>query len=49
MEIGSEFHLPIPAAHTVLVYVFEGQATFGEQALDAVKMGVLDKGDQIEI
>jgi hypothetical protein len=49
MEVGAKFHLPIPAGHTVLVYVFEGQATFGEQTVDAVKMAVFDKGDQIEI
>ena len=49
MEVGSKFHLPIPAGHAILVYVFEGQATFGEQTVAAVKMAVFDKGDQIEI
>jgi quercetin 2,3-dioxygenase len=49
MEVGANFNLPIPADHTVLAYVFEGEATFGEQAVAAVKMAVFDKGDQIEV
>jgi len=49
MEIGSKFNLPIPEGHTALVYVFDGQATFADQEVAAVKLAVFDKGDQIEI
>jgi redox-sensitive bicupin YhaK (pirin superfamily) len=49
MEVGAKFNLPIPAGHTVLVYVFEGRASFGEQEVAAVKLVVFDEGDQIEI
>ena len=49
MEIGSKFNLPIPGGHTALVYVFDGQATFADQEVAAVKLAVFDKGDQIEI
>jgi quercetin 2,3-dioxygenase len=49
MEAGTEFNLPVPAGHTALIYVFEGQATFGNQPVASVKMAVLGPGDQIDV
>jgi quercetin 2,3-dioxygenase len=49
MERGARFSLPIPEAHTALVYVFDGQATFRDQDLGAVNMAVLGSGNQIEV
>ena len=49
MQVRAKFNLPIPEGHTALAYVFDGQATFGEQEVTAVKLAVFDKGDQIEI
>jgi len=49
LEVDTRFSLPIPEGHTALVYVFDGQATFGEQEVAAVKLAVLGKGDQFEI
>ena len=49
MEVAAKFNLPIPEGHTAMVYVFYGQAIFGEQEVAAVELAVFDKGDQIEI
>jgi hypothetical protein len=49
MEIGAKFTLPISEDYTALVYVFDGQATFGDQEVGAVEMVVLEKGSRIEI
>jgi redox-sensitive bicupin YhaK (pirin superfamily) len=49
MEAGAEFILPIPKEHTALIYVFDGQATFGDQQVSSVKMAVLGTGNQIEV
>jgi redox-sensitive bicupin YhaK (pirin superfamily) len=47
MDVGAKFNIPIPEGHTALIYVFDGQVILGEQEVTAVKMVVLDKGDQI--
>lgn len=49
MEHESKFILPIPTHQMALVYVFDGQAIFGEQEVSAVRMVVLSDGDRIEI
>ena len=49
LEIKTKFILPIPEGHTALVYVFDGQAIFGDREVDAVKMVVLGEGSRIEI
>jgi redox-sensitive bicupin YhaK (pirin superfamily) len=43
------FSLPIPANHTVLVYVFEGRGEFGGDEIENVRMAVLGEGDGIEV
>ena len=49
MESRAKFSLPIPEAQTALIYVFEGKAILGDQEVAAVKMAVMDGGDQIEV
>ncbi len=49
MRAGAEFNLAIPEGHTVLAYVFDGQATFGEQDVTAVRLAVFGQGDQIKV
>ena len=49
MENAAKFNLTIPEKHTALIYIFDGKAIFGEQEVAAVKLVVLDKGEQIEI
>ena len=49
MKSGAKFNLPIPEAHTALIYVFDGKAIIGDQEVTAVKMALLGKGDQIEV
>jgi hypothetical protein len=49
LEAGAEFGLPVPTGHTVLAYVFEGQAEFGGQAVEGVRLAVFGPGDRIEV
>lgn len=50
LEPGSEFCLPVPAGHTVIAYLFEGQALFGGEEnapgelVEAVKMITFEDG-----
>jgi redox-sensitive bicupin YhaK (pirin superfamily) len=46
---NAEFDLVIPDTHTVIAYVFDGQATFGEQEVVAVKLVVFGQGNQIKV
>ena len=41
MESQPEFNLAIPESHTAMAYVFDGQATIGDQEVAAVRMAVL--------
>jgi quercetin 2,3-dioxygenase len=51
LEPGAEFQLPTPAGHTVVVYLFEGEAWFGMdntergEVVPAVRMVVFEDGD----
>ena len=45
----AEFSLPVPNAHTVLAYVFNGKGESGNQDMVAVKLVTFGDGDQIEI
>ena len=49
LEANKKFSLPVPQGHTVLAYVFEGQATFGAQEVAAVQLAVLGAGDTLEV
>lgn len=45
----SEFVQPVPADHTLLAYVFEGEGVFGDQTVGAVRMLMFEGGDQIRV
>jgi len=49
LSAGINFHYPIPAGHTAIAYVFEGQGTFGTpgQPVEALQMLVLSDGDSL--
>lgn len=49
MSPGAELVQPVPRGHTALAYLFEGQAAFGEQAVEAVHMLQFADGDQIRV
>lgn len=51
LDAGAEFSLPVPAEHTVLAYVFEGDGYFGaEQALiPAVHLVAFEPGDRVQV
>jgi hypothetical protein len=46
---GTEFIQAIPAGHTALAYVFEGEGVFGDQTVGAVRMIQFDDGDHIRV
>jgi len=54
LQPEAEFSLPVPADHTVVAYLFEGQATFGlggnerGETVEAVSMVVFGDGDQLQ-
>jgi redox-sensitive bicupin YhaK (pirin superfamily) len=45
----SEFTQDVPAGHTALAYVFEGEAAFGGERIQAVKMARFGDGDQVRV
>ena len=45
----SEFTQPIPAGHTVLGYVFEGEGVFGDKPVGAVHLIKFTDGDHIQV
>lgn len=49
MAPDREFIQPLPAEHTALVYLFEGEALIGDQAVAAVRMLRLGTGDGVRI
>ncbi|MFH1185122.1 MAG: pirin family protein [Chloroflexota bacterium] len=46
---GTEFVQPLPAEHTALAYIFEGEAVFGDQTQGAVRMLKFGPGDHIRV
>jgi quercetin 2,3-dioxygenase len=49
LETEAGFFLPIPAGHTALAYVFEGDGEFGGDKIESVRMAVFGAGDRIEV
>jgi hypothetical protein len=49
MPPDSDLIQPIPAGHTALAYLFEGEAIFGEQTVEAVHMLKFADGDHIRV
>jgi redox-sensitive bicupin YhaK (pirin superfamily) len=46
---GKEWTQPIPAEHTTLAYVFEGEGVFAHQTIEAVRLIKFDDGDHIHV
>jgi len=44
-----EFIQPIPSEHTLIAYVFEGEAVFSGQTIEAVRMVKFDDGESIRV
>lgn len=55
LDAGAEFQLPVPADHTLIAYLFEGEGVFGSDAagkgkfVKAVSMIVFGGGDLLKI
>jgi quercetin 2,3-dioxygenase len=49
MQPGSELNLPIPYGLTVCVYVFEGEALFGDQSVSSVKMLIFSDEGNLQV
>ena len=50
LAAGSRFSYPIPRAHTILAYVFEGTGEFSNEVVESVSMVVFnDDDDEIEV
>ena len=51
LEPEKEFRLMVPKEHTVVAYLFEGAASFGEDAkmIDAARMMIFEDGDHIRV
>jgi redox-sensitive bicupin YhaK (pirin superfamily) len=51
LEPAAQFSLPVPAGHTVVAYIFEGEGLFGPggegEFIPAVRMVVFEDGDHI--
>ena len=45
----TEFIQPVPSGHTALAYVFEGEAVFDDQTIEAVHLVKFDDGDLIHV
>jgi redox-sensitive bicupin YhaK (pirin superfamily) len=49
LEPAREWTQPVPAGHTALTYVFEGQARFAEQEVSAVHLVRFGDGESIQV
>ena len=49
LDAGSEIMQPLPQGHTALAYIFEGEAVFGEQTVQSVRMVKFGPGDHIRV
>jgi quercetin 2,3-dioxygenase len=45
----TEYIQSVPTGHTVLAYVFEGEAAFADQVVSSVHMVVLGEGDTVQV
>ncbi len=46
---ATEWTQPVERGHTAIVYVFEGEALFGDETIEAVRMVKFGDGDQIHV
>ena len=46
---ATEWHFPVPNGHTLITYVFEGEAVFGDETVSAVNMIKYTDGDHIAV
>lgn len=46
---GSEWLFPIPEGHTLITYVFQGEAVFSGETINAIKMLKFSDGDHITV
>ncbi len=51
LEPEREFRLAVPEKHTLVAYLFEGAASFGnnEETVEAVRMVIFDEGDHVRV
>lgn len=49
MPPGTAFSQHIPAGHTALAYVFEGEGVFGGENVASVRMAVFEDGDLLQV
>jgi redox-sensitive bicupin YhaK (pirin superfamily) len=49
IEPDTQWQLPIPGGHTLISYVFEGEAVFSGQTIEAVKMLRFGDGDHLMV
>jgi quercetin 2,3-dioxygenase len=49
LAAGLEWKFPIPAGHTLITYVFEGEGVFSGETINAVKMVRFADGDHITV
>jgi redox-sensitive bicupin YhaK (pirin superfamily) len=50
LPANARLSLPVPVAHTALVYAYEGQVSVGDRALPRQAAGVLgDEGDRVDV
>ena len=45
----TRFSQPTPVSHTVLAYVFEGEAIFGDRMVEAVRMLKFEPGERLDV
>ena len=49
LPAGGNFVYSLPANHTAFIYLFEGEALVGNDALKEQQLGVMDNGDQLAV
>ncbi len=49
LEAGAVFEHAVPLGHTALAYLFEGEALFGGEFVQAVRMLVFEDGDALRV
>jgi len=46
---GTDWTLPTPEGHTVVAYVFEGEAVFSDETVSSVTMIKYEDGDHVQV
>jgi redox-sensitive bicupin YhaK (pirin superfamily) len=49
LATGLQWQLPVPAGHTLIAYVFEGEGVFSGETINAVRMARFAEGDHITV